>query len=146
VEEFVQLYLTGADRGKLDPTLDACVAVYNIDLDEDGQVDFKGKAKAFVRTYGFLGAILPYNNAIWEKLSVFLNFLILKLPAPREADLSKGLLEAIDMDSYRPEVLAAITIAVPDQNAEIGPVPTSGYRRRTIRCPRAFSANCPNSR
>ena len=52
------------------------------DLDEDGQVDFKGKAKAFVRTYGFLASILPYTNADWEKLSIFLNFLIPKLPAP----------------------------------------------------------------
>ena len=45
-------------------------------LDEDGQVDFKGKAKAFTRTYGFLASILPYSNAEWEKLSIFLNFLI----------------------------------------------------------------------
>jgi type I restriction enzyme R subunit len=126
VEQLLQLYLTGAGRDQLDPILDACVAGYNADLDEDGQVDFKGKAKAFVRTYGFLGAILPFNNASWEKLSVFLNFLIPKLPAPREDDLSKGILEAIDMDSYRPEVQAAIAITLPDQNAEIGPVPTSG--------------------
>ena len=56
-----------------------------------------------MRTYGFLAAILPYTNAEWEKLSIFLNFLIPKLPAPKEEDLSKGLLETIDMDSYRAE-------------------------------------------
>src|SRR6266496_805902 len=122
----VELYLTGADRDQLDPILDACVAGYNADLDEDPQVDFKGKAKAFVRTYGFLGSILPYNNAAWEKLSIFLNFLIPKLPAPIEEDPSKGILEVIDMDSYRPEVQATISIALPDQDVEIGPVPTSG--------------------
>ena len=54
VEHLVELFLGGADRDKLDPILDACVAVYNNDLDEDEQVDFKGKAKAFVRTYQFL--------------------------------------------------------------------------------------------
>ena len=59
-------------------------------LDEDGQVDFKGKAKAFVRTYGFLRRSCPYTNAEWEKLSIFLNFLIPKLPAPKEEDLSQG--------------------------------------------------------
>ena len=75
VDELVELYLGGADRDKLDPILDACVAVYKEQLDEDGQVDFKGKAKAFVRTYGFLASILPYTNAEWEKLSIFLNFL-----------------------------------------------------------------------
>jgi type I restriction enzyme R subunit len=38
-------------------------------LDEDEQVSFKGNAKAFVRTYGFLGAILPYGNIEWERVS-----------------------------------------------------------------------------
>ena len=130
VDDLVKLYLGGADRDKLDPILDACVATYNADLDEDGQVDFKGKAKAFVRTYGFLASILPYTNAEWEKLSIFLNFLIPKLPAPKEEDLSKGILEAIDMDSYRVEVRSALAIALPDKDAEVEPVPTSGGGRK----------------
>ena len=126
VEQFVERYLGGADRDTLDPILDACVAVYKQQLDEDGQVDFKGKAKAFVRTYGFLSSILPYTNAAWEKLSIFLNFLVPKLPAPVEEDLAKGILEAIDMDSYRVEKKAARKIQLPDEDAEIGPVPTEG--------------------
>ena len=126
VGQLVALYLDGADRDKLDPILDACVAVYKEQLDEDGQVDFKSKAKAFVRIYGFLSSILPYTNAGWEKLSIFLNFLVSKLPAPVEEDLSKGILEAIDMDSYRVEKQAAMKIQLPDEDAEIEPVPTSG--------------------
>ena len=126
VNELVTLYLGGADRDQLDPILDACVAVYNEQLDENGQVDFKGKAKVFLRTYGFLASILPYTKADWEKLSIFLNFLVPKLPAPKEEDLSKGILEAIDMDSYRVEKKAAVKIQLPDQDAEIGAVPTSG--------------------
>lgn len=130
IDDLVGLYLNGADRDKLDPVLDACVATYNADLDEDGQVDFKGKAKAFVRTYGFLSSILTYSNADWEKLSIFLNFLIPKLPAPKEEDLSRGILEAIDMDSYRVEVKTSLKIGLADQDAEIGPVPTSGGGRK----------------
>jgi type I restriction enzyme R subunit len=126
VDELVTLYLGGADRDKLDPILDACVATYNEELDEDGQVDFKGKAKAFCRTYDFLASILPYTDAGWERLSIFLNFLVPKLPAPKEEDLSKGILESIDMDSYRVEKHAAMQIQMPDQDAEIEPVPTSG--------------------
>jgi type I restriction enzyme R subunit len=124
-------YLNGVDRDRLDPILDACVATYNADLDEDGQVGFKGKAKAFVRTYGFLSSILPYSNADWEKLSIFLNFLIPKLPAPKEEDLSRGILEAIDMDSYRVEVKTVLAIGLADQDGEIGPVPTSGGGRKS---------------
>ncbi len=126
VDELVRLYLSGVDRDQLDPILDACVATYMEHLDEDGQVDFKGKAKAFLRTYNFLSSILPYTNADWEKLSIFLNFLVPKLPAPKEEDLSKGILEAIDMDSYRVEKQASMRIALPDADAEIELVPTVG--------------------
>ena len=87
IDELVSLFLSGADRDRLDPILDACVAVYIEQLDEDGQVDFKGKAKAFTRTYGFLSSILPYTNAAWEKLSIFLSLIVPKLPAPKEEDL-----------------------------------------------------------
>ena len=126
VDELANRYLDGAARDQLDPILDACVANYIQDLDEDEQVDFKGKAKAFCRTYGFLASILPYTNADWEKLSIFLNFLIPKLPAPQEEDLSRGILEAIDMDSYRSEKQATIRIQLPDADAEIEPVPVAG--------------------
>ena len=126
VDELVARYLAGADRDRLDPILDTCVATYREALDEDGQVDFKGKGKAFLRTYAFLAAILPYTDADWEKLSIFLTFLVPKLPAPIEDDLSKGILEAIDMDSYRVEKQAVRDIQLPDEDAEIGPVPTDG--------------------
>lgn len=125
VEQIVSLYLEGASRDKLDPILDSCVATYREELDEDGQVDFKSKAKAFVRTYGFLASILPYTNSEWEKLSLFLNFLTPKLPAPKEEDLSAGILESIDMDSYRVEMKATISITLADQDTEIEPVPTT---------------------
>ena len=130
IDALIDLYLTGADRDLLDPILDACVAVYNSELDEDGQVDFKGKAKAFARTYGFLASILPYTNAEWEKLSIFLNLLIPKLPAPKEEDLSKGILETIDMDSYRAEIQATLKVTLADENAELGAVPTAGGGRK----------------
>jgi type I restriction enzyme R subunit len=130
VDDLVARYLAGADRDQLDPILDACVAVYRSSLDEDGQVDFKAKAKAFTRTYAFLAQVLPYSNAAWEKRSIFLNFLIPKLPAPIEEDLSKGILESIDMDSYRAEKLATVRIKLADEDGQIGPVPDTGNGRR----------------
>jgi type I restriction enzyme R subunit len=130
VEEFVRLYLGGADRDRLDPILDSCVATYKESLDEERQVSFKGKAKGFVRTYAFLAMVLPYANPGWEKLSVFLNFLIPKLPAPEEEDLSRGILDAIDMDSYRVEKRALRSIALPDEDGEVGPVPAQEGGRK----------------
>lgn len=126
VDTLAELYLRGAPREQLDPILDACVAIYNGQLDEEGQVEFKGNAKAFTRSYDFLASILPYSNAGWEMLSIFLTFLVPKLPAPKEDDLSRGILETIDMDSYRVEKQQAMQIALADEDAAIGPVPTTG--------------------
>ena len=131
IDSLVSQYLDGADRDRLDPILNNCVAAYLEDLDEDGQIRFKGKAKTFVRTYAFLGCVLPYTNPGWEKRSIFLNFLIPKLPSPEEDDLSRGILEAIDMDSYRVEKRAAQKILLADDEDEIGPVPTSGVGGRS---------------
>ena len=46
VDRLVNLSLSGAERDELDPILDACVEAYDMQLDEDEQVDFKGKAKS----------------------------------------------------------------------------------------------------
>ena len=122
VEKLVELFLGGAERDRLDPILDACTAVYK-QLELDDQIKFKSAAKSFVRTYGFLGAILPYGNVEWEKLSIFLNLLIPKLPSPRGDDLSEGILSTIDLNSYRNEAQEAIAIKLEDSDAEIAPVP-----------------------
>lgn len=125
VEKLVELFPGGAERDRLDPILDACTAVYK-QLELDDQIKFKSAAKSFVRTYGFLGAILPYGNVEWEKLSIFLNLLIPKLPSPRGDDLSEGILSTIDLNSYRNEAQEAIAIKLEDADAEIAPVPAGG--------------------
>jgi len=130
VQRLVTLFLGDAERDQLDPVLDACVVVYKNSLDEDGQVDFKGKAKVFCRTYSFLSSVISYSNAEWEKLSILLNLLVPKLPAPQEEDLAKGILDAIDMDSYRVEKKAVLKIALADTDAEIEPVPTDAGGRK----------------
>ena len=126
INQLAERYLSGAGREELDPILDKSVAAYLEQCNEDEQVDFKGKAKAFTRTHEFLASLLPYHNAEWEKLSIFLNFLIPKLPAPVEEDLSRGILNAIDMDSYRVERREAMALCLADEDAEIDPPPVDG--------------------
>lgn len=126
VDTFVERYLAGEDRDRLDPLLDVCVAEYLEMPDEDDQVGFKAAAKAFLRTYSFLVMVMPFGVAEWEKLSIFLEHLVPKLPAPKETDLSAGVLETIDMESYRVEKREALKIALPDEDGEIAPVPAGG--------------------
>jgi type I restriction enzyme R subunit len=126
VQNFVELYLGGTERNRLDPILDSCASLYK-ELGGDAQIEFKSSAKAFVRTYGFLGAILPYGSPEWERLYIFINLLLPKLPSPAEEDLSRGILDAIDLESYRAEAKAQMTIQLEDSDAEIDPVPIGGF-------------------
>lgn len=129
VQQVVQLFLASVERDQIDPILDACAEVYKNRLEQEGQVMFKGKAKTFCRTYAFLASIIDYPKVEWEKLSIFLNLLIPKLPAPQEEDLAVGLLESINMDSYRLEKQTAMQIALESTDAEIGPAPAGSGGR-----------------
>lgn len=122
VNEIVSLYLNGSEREKLDPILNICTSLYK-ELETDSQIEFKSSAKAFVRTYSFLGAILPYGNEEWEKLSIFLNLLLPKLPSPKEDDLSEGILESIDLESYRAQAQKMLSIKLENSDAEVEPIP-----------------------
>lgn len=122
VETVVSKFLSNAPRPELDVVLEACVSRYQDHLAEDEQVAFKGGAKSFVRTYEFLGSLLPYTYPDWEKRTIFLNLLIPKLPAPQEDDLSQGILDTINMDSYRAEIRAEQQVKLAEQNAELDPV------------------------
>lgn len=126
VDEFVGRYLAGEPRDHLDPLLDASVAEFIELSDEDDQVIFKGNAKAFLRTYNFLSTVLPYGSSEWEKRSIFLDHLVPKLPAPKEEDLSTGIIENIDLESYRAEKLNAMKIVLDDEDGTLDPVPTAG--------------------
>lgn len=130
VDEFVERYLAGEPRDHLDPLLDVCVAEYIELPDEDDQVMFKGNAKAFLRTYNFLSTVLPYGSSEWEKRSIFLDHLVPKLPAPKEEDLSTGILENIDLESYRAEKLNAMKIVLDDEDGSLAPVPAAGGGHR----------------
>ena len=53
-----------------------------------------------------------------------------KVPAPKEEDLAKGILDSIDMDSYRVEKKAAMKVLLPDDHAEVEPMPVAGGGRK----------------
>ena len=125
---------TSGRRGRdFDPHLDDCVERYS-ELDEDGQVEFKGGAKAFTRTYSFLSQIMDIRRQEWEELATFLTFLIPKLPSPQEDDLSVGIEQAVDLATYAIEKQEAVRIILEDEDTEIDPVPDGmgGRRPETV--------------
>lgn len=103
VEEFVKRYFNNDDAQKLSPIIDIAAARFNneLDLENDDKADFKIKAKQFVKIYGQMASIMPYEMVMWEKLFWFLKFLIPKLKVQDpDAELLDELLESVDLSSY----------------------------------------------
>jgi type I restriction enzyme R subunit len=119
----VERFLSGAPREALDSVLEACVETYEKTLDVDAQIKFKGNARAFTRTYEFLGAVMTQGKPAWERASIVLNLLLLKLPKIEDEDLAQGILEQVDMDKYRAERQTVEKLALADQDSLIDPVP-----------------------
>lgn len=125
VDEFVEKYLNNAERWELDPYLDDCVDAFQA-LDPEEQIQFKGLAKSFVRTYQFLAAIMPYHHIPWEKLCIFLNLLICKLPYPAcDDEHLKQLYNSVELESYRVVAQETMRICLENEDSEINPIPMS---------------------
>ncbi len=120
VTELMSRFMNGVERDQLDPILDECKQAFLDELDADQQVDFKNKANSFVRSYQFLMQIRSFSNPYWESLKVFLKFLLAKLPSLNDQDLTKGILESIDVHSYRVERQATSAIQL-EGGVEINP-------------------------
>lgn len=121
VTSVAELYLNNADRTEIDSIIDKCVERYK-ELEFEEQIDFKSSAKTFVRTYNFLSAILPYGSMEWEKLSIFLSFLISKLPKPDDGNIDE-ITEDVELESYRLVAQDTISIKLEDEDSEIDAVP-----------------------
>jgi type I restriction enzyme, R subunit len=122
VIRFTDLYLNKADREELDPIINSCVQQFKSDLNGDAQIDFYVKAKSFFRTYAFLSKILSFKNNYWERLYWFLKFLLPKIKPNNTEDLAKGILEAVDLDSYRLSKTTTDDIKL-EGGTEIDPTP-----------------------
>lgn len=121
VTEVAELYLDNADRTKIDPIIDKGTERYK-ELEYDDQVDFKSSAKTFLRTYNFLSSILPYGSMDWERLSIYLTFLVSKLPKPDNGNADE-IMEDVELESYRLVAQDTISIKLEDKDSEIEPIP-----------------------
>ena len=124
-EEIDQLnskYWKGAPREELDPIINSSVERFK-EREENTQVRCKSSIKAFLRTYPFIAAVLPFKSVEWEKLNTYFSLLIHKLPVLKNEDFTEGLIEAIDFDQYRLIKGEEQKIELENSDAEIEPTP-----------------------
>ena len=101
VADFNDKFFTGVEAEQLHPIIDTVVARFDADLDDEQRIDFKIKAKQFVKIYAQIAAIIPFNNINWEMLHWFLKFLIPKLKVKDpDQDMLDELLNSVDLSTY----------------------------------------------
>jgi len=125
VEDFVEKYFNKVDAQELSPIIATAAERFNntLELEDADKADFKIKAKQFVKIYGQMASILPYEMVNWEKLFWFTKFLIphLIIVIPGKAELD-ALLETVDLSSYGLErVKLNAGIGLDDSDSEVDP-------------------------
>jgi type I restriction enzyme R subunit len=125
VEDFIKRYFNDEDAQTLSPIIDTAADRFNSELalEDDDKIDFKIQAKQFVKIYGQMASIMPYEIVVWEKLFWFLKFLIPKLTInDPDADALDELLNSIDLSLYGLErVQLNYGIGLDDAEAELDP-------------------------
>lgn len=103
VLDFVEKYFKGIDAQLLSPIIDTAAERFNsgLELADDEKADFKIKAKQFVKIYGQMASIMPFEVLKWEQLFWFLKFLVPKLIiVDPNKDLLDDLLNSVDLSTY----------------------------------------------
>ncbi|MFV8356843.1 type I restriction endonuclease subunit R [Flavobacterium sp. XS1P32] len=125
VEDFVDKYFKKVDAQLLSPIIDTAADRFNfqLELEDSDKADFKIKAKQFVKIYGQMASILPYEVLNWEKLFWFLKFLIPKLIIiDPSQDAIDELLNSVDLLTYGLErVKLNTSIVLDDSETELDP-------------------------
>lgn len=102
VEDFALGYFGNADIQTLNGMIDVAVQRFDSELEWEhaDKIDFKVKAKQFVKIYGQMASIMAFEQVAWEKLFWFLKFLVPKLNVQDPMDEFDEILNAVDLSSY----------------------------------------------
>ena len=120
VQEFSDKIVQNVPVDQLHIILDAAANVFRTTLDEKSQEDFRTKCKSYVRLYLFLAQIVPFTNPYLERLYIFVNHLQNKIQREQGVDFAQGVLDTIDLDSYRLQKQGEFNIAL-EQGKELMP-------------------------
>lgn len=123
VHEFSEKILANVPVDQLHSILNEAAAVFHSDLEEAHQLDFRAKVKSYLRLYVFLSQIVQFENPYLERLYIFLSHLQHKLLGEKAVDLAQGILDNIDMDSYRLQLEGTKNIYL-EQSYDLKPIPT----------------------
>ena len=124
VNDFTEGYFANKDAQQLSSIIDVAVQRFDHDLnlEQTAKVDFKIKAKQFLKIYGQMASIINFENIAWEKLYWFLKFLVPKLKVQDPMDEFDEILDAVDLSSYGlARTKLNYSIKLDDEETELDP-------------------------
>lgn len=123
VEQFNAGFFKGVEADQLHPIIDTGVNRFESDLEDKEKIDFKIKAKQFVKIYAQVACMIRFTNLQWEMLHWYLKFLIPKLRVkdPQQDQLDE-LLNSVDLSTYGLErAKLNVSIGLDDSDTELDP-------------------------
>ena len=125
VKEYADLFFDNESMDVLDSKVDVFAQRFNLELElsDETKIEFKMQAKQFVKLYGRVAAIIPFNRVDWERLYWVLKPLIPKLSVKTSEDEAiDELLESVNLNTYAIERTAlGQKIALKDDGGELNP-------------------------
>lgn len=123
VEQFNAGFFKGIEADQLHPIIDTGVNRFDSDLTDEEKIDFKIKAKQFVKIYAQVACMISFSNIQWEMLHWYLKFLIPKLRVKDPAlDQLDELLNSVDLSTYGLErAKLNASIGLDDSDTELDP-------------------------
>ncbi len=116
VRKFMRIFVSSKSRENWESFLDIYVENYQNDLQEYEKIEFQNKVRSFLTNYQFLVQVKSFKNSYWESLNTFLKLLINKLPKLDNSDFSAGIINSVDIESYRIEFLGSKSISLSREN------------------------------
>jgi type I restriction enzyme R subunit len=125
IEAFAKQWFAAKPKAASLPNVaDPVVAKWQAEPEEE-RVDYKSKARDFVKLYAFISQLVPLRDTGLEKLAVFLGYLLKKLPA-KPGELPLEVLDMVDMEKLAVRKHGQRDIGLTRGVAEVDPLNYGG--------------------
>lgn len=121
LDEFCKEYYrdTTSDQ-RIQPILNEVVDRYNERLNDEEKEKFKSLIQTYIRQYSYISQISSFTEVHWEKVYVFVRSLNKKLPKGKDDRVS--VLDSVNLDSLRIQMIGTTSIQLEDKTGELEPI------------------------
>ena len=128
VERFCKEFYTRSESdARLHPIIDEAVEAWKRLESDEIQEEFKSDCQSFCRLYGYISQITTFSEIRWEKLYVFLRYLLKKLPR-REGE-RVSIANDIDLHSLRIQYMGESNLSLAKEPGQLYPMTDSSGKK-----------------